>query len=63
MRASPRKSNKPNGGEPPPRKIARPSPSTLLARQLTKSTALSVQISTLDTSADLSSAYFPRRST
>src|SRR5271163_175851 len=36
---------------------------TLLARQLTKSTVLSAQISTLDTSADLPSAYFPRRST
>jgi hypothetical protein len=35
----------------------------LLARQLTKSTVLSAQISTLDTSADLPSAYFPRRST
>ena len=45
------------------RKIASPSPSTLLARQLTKSTVLSAQISTLDTSADLPSAYFPRRST
>jgi hypothetical protein len=32
-------------------------------RQLTKSTVLSAQISTLDTSADLPSAYFPRRST
>ena len=35
----------------------------LLARQLTRSTVLSAQISTLDTSADLPSAYFPRRST
>ena len=35
----------------------------LLARQLTKSTVLSAQTSTLDTSADLPSAYFPRRST
>ena len=34
----------------------------LLARQLTRSTVLSAQISTLDTSADLPSAYFPRRS-
>jgi hypothetical protein len=34
-----------------------------LARQLTRSTALSAQRSTLDTSADLPSAYFPRRST
>ncbi len=32
-------------------------------RQLTKSTVLSAQISTLDTSADLPSAYFPRKST
>ena len=30
----------------------------LLARQLTRSTVLSAQISTLDTSADLPSAYF-----
>ena len=35
----------------------------LLARQLTRSTVLSAQISILDTSADLPSAYFPRRST
>jgi hypothetical protein len=35
----------------------------LLAGQLTKSTVLSAQISTLDTSADLPSAYFPRRFT
>jgi hypothetical protein len=35
----------------------------LLARQLTRSTAFSAQISILDTSADLPSAYFPRRST
>jgi hypothetical protein len=35
----------------------------LLAPQLTKSTVLSAQISTLDISADLPSAYFPRRST
>jgi hypothetical protein len=34
-----------------------------LARQLTRSTVLSAQISILDTSADLPSAYFPRRST
>jgi hypothetical protein len=34
---------------------------TLLARQFTKSTVLSAQISTMDTSADLPSAYFPRR--
>jgi hypothetical protein len=33
------------------------------SRQLTKSTVLSAQISTLETSADLPSAYFPRRST
>jgi hypothetical protein len=36
---------------------------TLLARQLTKSIVLSAQISKLDRSADLPSAYFPRRST
>jgi hypothetical protein len=35
----------------------------LLARQLTRSTVLSAQISILDISADLPSAYFPRRST
>jgi hypothetical protein len=35
----------------------------LLARQLTRSTVLSTQISILDKSADLPSAYFPRRST
>jgi hypothetical protein len=35
----------------------------LLARQLTRSTVLSAQTSKLDTSADLPSAYFPRRST
>ena len=35
----------------------------LLTRQLTRSTVLSAQISILDTSADLPSAYFPRRST
>ena len=35
----------------------------LLARQLTRSTVLSEQISKLDKSADLPSAYFPRRST
>ena len=35
----------------------------LLARQLTRSTVFSAQISMLDTSADLPSAYFPRRST
>jgi hypothetical protein len=35
----------------------------LLARQLTRSTVLSAQISILYTSADLPSAYFPRRST
>jgi hypothetical protein len=35
----------------------------LLARQLTRSTVFSAQISKLDTSADLPSAYFPRRST
>jgi hypothetical protein len=35
----------------------------LLARQLTKSTVLSAQRSILDKSADLPSAYFPRRST
>ena len=34
----------------------------LLARQLTRSTVLSAQISIWDTSADLPSAYFPRRS-
>ena len=34
----------------------------LLARQLTRSTDLSAQILRLDTSADLPSAYFPRRS-
>ena len=34
----------------------------LLARQLTRSTVLSAQISMWDTSADLPSAYFPRRS-
>jgi hypothetical protein len=34
-----------------------------LALQLTKSTVLSAQISTLDRSADLPSAYFPSRST
>ena len=33
-----------------------------LARQLTRSTVLSAQISMWDTSADLPSAYFPRRS-
>src|SRR5580704_10036334 len=33
------------------------------ARQLTKSTVLSAQVSILDISADLPSAYFPRRST
>jgi hypothetical protein len=35
----------------------------LLARQLTRSTVLSTQISILVKSADLPSAYFPRRST
>ena len=35
----------------------------LLARQLTRSTVLSAQISIWDTSADLPSAYFPRKST
>jgi hypothetical protein len=35
----------------------------LVAVQLTRSTVLSAQISILDTSADLPSAYFPRRST
>ena len=35
----------------------------LLARQLTRSTVLSAQISILDISADLPSAYFPRRFT
>jgi hypothetical protein len=35
----------------------------LLARQLTRSTVFSAQISILGTSADLPSAYFPRRST
>lgn len=35
----------------------------LLARQLVRLTVLSAQISTLDTSADWPSAYFPRRST
>ena len=34
----------------------------LLARQLTRSTVWSAQISIWDTSADLPSAYFPRRS-
>jgi hypothetical protein len=34
-----------------------------LARQLTRSTVLSAQMSILDISADLPSAYFPRRST
>jgi hypothetical protein len=34
----------------------------LLARQLTRSTVLSAQISIWDASADLPSAYFPRRS-
>jgi hypothetical protein len=38
-------------------------PSLLLARQLTRSTVLSAQISILGKSADLPSAYFPRRST
>ena len=58
-----RPDDKSNGEGPNEAKCRDFSRRTLLARQLTKSTVLSAQISTLDTSADLPSAYFPRRST